>query len=379
MTFQIKLLLITFLIGISSISHAQKALHLSNSSSSRSILDGTKIRLDDDTQSPLELGRKILPVKLIDSSHLFKSGGSDPGGGNEIAVEILNSFNLAIDRLKSVYPVELNEELYARLHQAALGMKVIVVNEDLSVTVNGQIQESTMVNYPEMALVKVNEKRWKGISSSLMKEAISLHEVASLARYEKSGVYPLTYLHLSSAVSTKNAISKLQFEDARSPFLKDFKNEIDPAIADVVFENANAINDMIDEKIKIGIGADGAVLFNLGYALFCQKDNQSEFIVKAKGFIEYNPFGKVKSSIEPLSDILDVSGCSKATLTFQGQVHSQSKWLTADVNNILKVNVFLKSADRKSDRIFQFTEAVLVNSDKRKQNAGSIRGRIILK
>lgn len=137
-------------------------------------------------------------------------GGGDAGGGGPIALEFLAVLDLALKEMKASSP-----QLYAQLEAAGVNKDVIeridvIENRELTLTVNGQTRHFTALNYPSSGLIELHQRRWSSILSLDVKAALALHEVASLKRLERTGVYTYSGKYLASKGLTLRSLIRAQ-------------------------------------------------------------------------------------------------------------------------------------------------------------------------
>jgi len=120
-------------------------------------------------------------------------GSSVRGGGDEVALEFQNAFARAIQNIKAnkpelLKPQELND-LVAKANEA----NIVVVDTPLTTTTeDGAVQFSVAVNDPGQSRIDINRKRWNAIINPHIREALALHEIASLLRIERTGKYKVS-------------------------------------------------------------------------------------------------------------------------------------------------------------------------------------------
>jgi hypothetical protein len=126
-------------------------------------------------------------------------GGGDEGphGGDEVALEFLQAFSSAVGVTKLAAP-----ELYQKIQSAGLPLlpkleNIIVVEVPLPVQKDGYTQESVATNDPATGMIVINRARWEKIKNLRLREAVALHEVASLKRLENTGSYTISGAYIS--------------------------------------------------------------------------------------------------------------------------------------------------------------------------------------
>lgn len=116
------------------------------------------------------------------------------------AEPVVDEFHAAFVRAEEKIARELPElavELAPlRLHDVAKQATVEGTDEILVVEAADGSQESVAVNEPAARRVLVNRARWANVASDLVKEAVALHEILSLAGAERTGAYPLSARYL---------------------------------------------------------------------------------------------------------------------------------------------------------------------------------------
>lgn len=130
----------------------------------------------------------ILSIGILITVSAHAGGGTVGNGGNEAALDFLNSAK----RMLSIYGSEL--KTYPQLKGKDLGKvvekaQILVSSTSLFLEINGIKQESTAVNFKNPLTIVINEKRWANIKEDAIKEALALHELLGLVGVEKTGVY----------------------------------------------------------------------------------------------------------------------------------------------------------------------------------------------
>ncbi|MGZ3796229.1 MAG: hypothetical protein ACXVB1_07690 [Pseudobdellovibrionaceae bacterium] len=124
-------------------------------------------------------------------------GGSVGNGGDPIGLDFLQNANKVIEDVLAeihLYPEIKNIDLRATIKE----IKVIVTDETIWVTINGQKQISTAVNYSDTKTVLINRTLWNKIPTREQKLSLVFHEVLGLVRIESSGDYSVSKRYLSS-------------------------------------------------------------------------------------------------------------------------------------------------------------------------------------
>ncbi len=160
--------------------------------------------------------RKIILTSILGiftfllNAHAFTSeheGANHGGGGDEVALDFKLSLNSAILTARTAFP-----DLFAKMKAAGItsaedDVRVEVVGSVLRVTDNGVSQESVAENFPAKKLILVNRQRWGAIDNIRVKEAIALHEYASIQAIEGTGEYTLSGKYLNDVGLPLFAIS----------------------------------------------------------------------------------------------------------------------------------------------------------------------------
>lgn len=125
-----------------------------------------------------------------------KLGNEGANGGDEVALEFRQAFSSAVSRAQEKLPALYGKIQAAGLPEVLESAEILVVDEPLLVKKDGVYQDSIALNSLSPRQIRVNRFRWKETSLEI-KEALALHEVASLAGLETTGKYPLSGEYLS--------------------------------------------------------------------------------------------------------------------------------------------------------------------------------------
>ena len=147
----------------------------------------------------------LLCLFLLLPSFSFAREGTEGHGGNDTGLEFSLSFTLAVKETKTADPALYADIKKAKLEEVSAVAKVIAVDceagkpcpVNYTVTLNGVEQESVAINDPKIKVIFVNGVKWRQISNVHIREGIALHEVASLAGLEDTGMYSLSVRILS--------------------------------------------------------------------------------------------------------------------------------------------------------------------------------------
>lgn len=127
---------------------------------------------------------------------LANNGPITSGGGDEVALEFTQAFRNAYQEIQANHPdlaAQLNgQDLEAAMKRASL----FVVEQTLKVEYQGIQQESVATNTPASGWILINRYRWQQIRQQRIREAVALHEVASLLELEGTGRYPISSAYL---------------------------------------------------------------------------------------------------------------------------------------------------------------------------------------
>jgi|GEM_PF-4844413 len=117
-------------------------------------------------------------------------------GGDNIGLEFHESFAAAIKKAEGRAPDLARELEAAGLTQALAVARVIVVDEPLRIRIAGKLQDSVAANERESQTIYVNRAKWQSLDDQILREAIAIHEVASLKGLETTGSYSLSSRYL---------------------------------------------------------------------------------------------------------------------------------------------------------------------------------------
>lgn len=137
-----------------------------------------------------------LLVGSLTSAARTHDGGSVGNGGDPIGLDFLQNANKVIEDVLGeihLYPEIKNVDLRATLKD----IKVIVTDETIWVSIKGQKQISTAVNYPDTRTVILNRNLWNKIPTREQKLSLVFHEILGLVRLETSGDYSISKRYLN--------------------------------------------------------------------------------------------------------------------------------------------------------------------------------------
>lgn len=129
----------------------------------------------------------------------FVIGGDHAGnGGNEVGLEFESSFRQALIKV-AAHKIEGLESIVKIDYDIRLrDLKILVVDEPLQVTIDGQTQECVAINYPDQKAIRVSSIKWKALDNPWIREGIALHEVLSLLGFESTGQYRYSARYISN-------------------------------------------------------------------------------------------------------------------------------------------------------------------------------------
>lgn len=144
----------------------------------------------------------ILSV-LCFSSQSFAGGKVIGNGGDSRALEFIQSARQAILEIKK------DETLYPELKsidlEAQLNKTEVLISEVPVYSLKGELRQfSTAINYRDPDTIVVYGPQWDNTKNTLIRRALALHEVLSLASLEDTGVYTISQKYLA-----KNGITCL--------------------------------------------------------------------------------------------------------------------------------------------------------------------------
>jgi hypothetical protein len=130
-------------------------------------------------------------------------GNEGANGGDEVGLEFQQAFAGAVAVAKVKSPAIYGAILKSGLETKLANAKIVVVDEALPILVGEAYQDSIATNDPQTMIIKINRTGWNQIPKAEIKQALALHEVASLAFLESTGVYPLSgeYLGLFGMIA----------------------------------------------------------------------------------------------------------------------------------------------------------------------------------
>lgn len=129
---------------------------------------------------------------LVTGRHVFAytpNGPGGTGGGNEIALEFSQAFSEGLAQLKAIDPKSHQSLVTGGILHLPTKVTILVVNTPLNVIYKGNTQESVATNEPAVQLILINGTRWSKITDKKLKQAIAVHEYASLIYAEHTGSY----------------------------------------------------------------------------------------------------------------------------------------------------------------------------------------------
>lgn len=146
----------------------------------------------------------LLLVCLLCTS-LVTYAGRESGGGDEEGLNFKNISLVVLSEFKKEFSDDYAKLALNNSEQIIMSTKVIVVDKDLELKIDGQVQNSVAINNPEDNSILISRKRWKEMSP-VMKKGIALHEILSLVGAERTGYYKYT-----SAYVFKKGLAALEF------------------------------------------------------------------------------------------------------------------------------------------------------------------------
>lgn len=153
----------------------------------------------------MKIKTAFITLFLFTSTLAYGAKGTEGGGGgDDVALEFQQAFAKMIAKSKIN-----SEDLYDLINRESLTSvaekaQIIVIDKDIPVEVQGLIQNSIAYNDPETNRILINRERWSKIKQAEIREAIALHEIASLARLESTGIYPLSTKYLLAVGGKKD-------------------------------------------------------------------------------------------------------------------------------------------------------------------------------
>ena len=139
----------------------------------------------------------VLLSLLVGMPAFALNGPITSGGGDDVALEFAQAFDKAFNEIKANDPDLYNQIAAANLPDLLKSAQILVVNQPLKVTYNTLEQESVATNTPASKWIAINRFRWQQIHQAHIREAVALHEVASLAGLESTAHYPISSGYLA--------------------------------------------------------------------------------------------------------------------------------------------------------------------------------------
>lgn len=215
------------------------------------------------THRNLSVGIPVIAFLLSVSA---VAGGGSTGGGDDIGLEFKASFEQTLDRIKTQDPMTYSKLMNARLDQIAKTAKIVVVDDALDVSVKDLIQNSVVTNNPETGIVMINRARWAALNNPVLKGGMSLHEIASLAKIEQTGVYTYSghYLAMEGESQAEldrrlnvNRVKQIAAENPEASPDEVLKKFFSEATLPATLED---FDNLKPEKTKCAIASEGLAL-----------------------------------------------------------------------------------------------------------------------
>lgn len=191
------------------------------------------------------------------------------GGGNDTALSFQQSGRIAVKSFES--DLSLANVNLIKLNKLISDSIILVVKDDLSISVDGTSQPSVAINEPRLNRILVNANAWNLIGNPRMQEALALHEYLSLLGLESTGKYPFSQAYLAKVGKDGNI--------SLSCFLGDDNyNEIILTPAN----NTWPISDPVQGSVKIDFGGfrfGGMLIGSYRY----KSNSELNFVVSSAG------------------------------------------------------------------------------------------------
>lgn len=143
--------------------------------------------------------RKIALILLTLNLSLFAHAGNDQGnGGSPEALEFHDCAKRAVQIYRQ-FLLKNKETKSLNFEKLLAEVKVLTTKSSLFSELDGEVQNSTAINFPNTKTILVNEKRWRAIRETAVREALALHEILSLLGVEKTGDYHISRGYLEVA------------------------------------------------------------------------------------------------------------------------------------------------------------------------------------
>lgn len=148
----------------------------------------------------LKLLGLVLALSLPAAGFAADLGNEGANGGDEVALEFRLAFVSGLTRIQQKLPLLYAKIKDAKLEEVLERAEILVSDQSLLVKRDGIYQDSIAINKAEPPQILIHRRRWNEILRIEIKEALALHEVASLVGLESTGKYPLSgeYLKLFS-------------------------------------------------------------------------------------------------------------------------------------------------------------------------------------
>ncbi len=195
--------------------------------------DGTSIN----NNKPLSTQKNLATQKI-------NLGTANGGGGDEIGLEFEKVLKNALNTLQTRDSASYNLLIQNGLQNTLKNIRYVVVEGPLQVPLEQSIQNSVAVNDRTTNIIYIHRDRWQKIFDVKTKEAIAIHEVASLLGLESTGSYPISSSYISGSVNTvcdsdKNEVDENGNEHRLRLTLQNLstKERFLPSLAGISIEN----------------------------------------------------------------------------------------------------------------------------------------------
>lgn len=150
---------------------------------------------------------RLLTYLFLAVSLLLSPNAHAVNAEDDISIEIRGLTKEALTQLRGVEPqIDL---LLTQIESQLPNLQAYFSDEPLIAETSSANQTSIALNFPKYGLILFDRLKWPMIQSRAMKQAIALHEVASLMGIEATGVY-----FLSSAFLVAKGLTIEQMQTA---------------------------------------------------------------------------------------------------------------------------------------------------------------------
>jgi hypothetical protein len=277
----------------------------------------------------------IIIFLMFLSLNTYAIGGDNAGnGGDNVAIEFESSFHRALQNIKSLQLKGFEDISKIDFGAKMNNLKIIVVDDPLTVNIGDATQDCVAVNFPSKNLIRINRSNWNSISNAAIKEGLALHEMLSLFGLEESGVYRYSSRYLSAYSLDPDAIYK-KFP-VHTGDLEILKISDDTVPANRIMDFILKQDDRFEVSVKVltvfvgGAAGMSKLVLNLYDDSNQNGGDVSHFVSYEVDYVDEPP--KKVSFMKVSADIYKLVLVVKAVTSFEDSSKHKLKTVTAEIH-----------------------------------------------